>query len=750
MYYNSNQNASRNPFTYFLQGTLNVSIYSFSLPITYSYSNQGEDLGYQLPFDFNRLSLHPKYKWITGHIGSVNMNFSPYTLSGHQFTGGGLELTPKGPFKISLMGGRLLKATPDDGDARTQPAFDRMGYGFKTSYEKERYKIGLITFYAKDDLNSLDSIPEARGVLPQENLVISIESQVKLNNQFTVQAEFANTAITTDTRTAKNEASGFSLVKPFFNNRAATTYYNALKTGLNYTQGKVSVGIGYERIDPGYTTLGAYFFNNDFENITVNATNSFFKDKLVLGIDIGLQRDDLDGQKANNTNRTIGAANATLSLNERLTLTGMYSNFTTFTNIKPNQFEDINDSDLTDEAVEDLDFRQLSQTANLNINYVVSPKKEAHQNLNINYNLNDVANEQGGIVRIGDASTFHNLNIGHTISFSERNISITSAINTTFNTIGREDATTWGPTLGISKSFFQKTLTSRFSASYNQSDNTGGKSNVTNLRAGASYSLKKVHNFNVNAIQLFRNSDNSASLSEFTATFGYNYAFGVKKPKLNIKLPKRNKITHDTISIDYKKYHYKNTPINITPQLVKLPFNGDFPYLTSIRKKELQDLEEQLYDSEKKDKKVYKVVALAYLKKLSDYEDFEASYYNMLYYAYLKLGQEAEGISYKLERELDYLLGELANKKGKGTSEEERVITIQEQRLEAHNKLLSTLKKWAITPDKITKAEGELKLLRDKYLKRAFELHDTGKTKAQIIEFLEVRWADYFHKRIRE
>ncbi|GAA4273193.1 hypothetical protein GCM10022258_24870 [Aquimarina gracilis] len=101
VYYNSNQNSDREPFTYFLRGNLNVSIYGFAIPASYSFTNQGENLDYALPFNFNRISLHPKYKWITGHIGNVAMTFSPYTLNGHQFTGGGVEVTPPGAFKIA-------------------------------------------------------------------------------------------------------------------------------------------------------------------------------------------------------------------------------------------------------------------------------------------------------------------------------------------------------------------------------------------------------------------------------------------------------------------------------------------------------------------------------------------------------------------------------------------------------------------------------------------------------------------------
>ncbi|MDG3584159.1 hypothetical protein OSR52_17510, partial [Galbibacter sp. CMA-7] len=200
VYYNSNQNSAREPFTYFLQGTLNVQLYSFAMPISYSFTNQGEKLDYQLPFNFNRLSLHPKYKWITGHIGDVNMAFSPYTLNGHQFTGGGVDLTPKGRFKVSAMAGRLLKATPDNEDPRTVPAYKRMGYGLKTEYETEKYSVGVIGFYAKDAINSIDSVPEQKKVLPKENLVLSVEGTYKISNNLDVFAEYASSALTQDLR----------------------------------------------------------------------------------------------------------------------------------------------------------------------------------------------------------------------------------------------------------------------------------------------------------------------------------------------------------------------------------------------------------------------------------------------------------------------------------------------------------------------------------------------------------------------
>ncbi len=750
VYYSSNQNNNREPFTYFLQGALNINIYSFSLPISYSFSNQGENLGYQLPFDFNRISLHPKYKWVTGHIGNISMTFSPYTLSGHQFTGGGIDLTPPGALKISAMGGRLLKAVEDNEDARTIPSYSRMGYGLKTSFEKERYRIGVIGFYAKDNPTSIDSIPEAKGVLPQENLVVSIEGEVKLGKSFSLQAEYASTAITKDTRAEEADNSDISPIANFFNNRASTEYYTAIKTRLGYGVGRVNLGLGYERIEPGYETLGAYYFNNDFENITLDASNTFFKDKLSLVLNIGYQRDDLDNLKANNTNRTVGSLNATLSVSDRLNISGMYSNFSTFTNIKPNQFDEINDADLLDEQIEELDYKQLSQTATLTINYVLSGKKTSRQNLTMNYALNDVSNEQGGVVRLGDASTFHNMNLGHTIDFSERSLNISTSINGTYNTIGREEATTWGPTVSVGKRYFKKTLNTRLSAGYNSSSSLTSKTNVTNLRGALTYTLKERHNFNLNAVQLFRNGGNTGGLSEFTATFSYNYAFGLKKPKINFnKKPKKPKEVNDSIKIQYRKYRYEGLPTDITPELLALPEKEGFAHLIKDKRGKLSDLGEQLVETEQKDKRVYKEVALSYLKAMNLYFDFAEFYNEKIYESYLKLVGEAQEIDRQIRDEFTVLSGRINSAEEKNQEDLDRQKVL-EKRYKSHTELLQSLLKWNLKPGDIEYPEGDIKTLKRRNASKVFSMYQNDKSEKDIVKFIEIRLADVFHKLLKE
>jgi len=524
VFYNSNQELGRQPFTYFLQGNLNISFYQFSMPISYSYSNQGQQLNYNLPFNINRLSLHPKYNWVQGHIGSVAMSFSPYTLNGHQFTGGGVELTPNGPWKVSAMTGRLLKATEFDGDEQTIPAFQRMGYGIKVGYEQEKYSAGVIAFHAKDDINSIAPVPDEQEIAPKENLVLSLEGSYKLLDNLQINAAYATSGMTQDLRADELTDGQGNPAGIFLNDRMSTEYFDAFRAGLDYSFNKSTLGVAYERIAPGYETLGAYFFNNDFENITLNTGTVLFNNKLNLAFNVGYQRDDLKNQKERAMSRTVGSLNATYNASEVLTLTGSYSNFTTFTNAKVNQFEVINDDNVLDDQYDVLDYKQLSQNANININYILSKREDLQQNLNINYALADVSNAEDGVVRLGNASTFHNGNVSYTLGLPNRNMNIATAFNGTLNTIGTENTATWGPTLNINNKFLENTLNTNFGASYNTSNSTTSKTSVTNLRANLSYVLNEKHNFHLNIIQLFKNIS-TGNRTELTITFGHSYSF---------------------------------------------------------------------------------------------------------------------------------------------------------------------------------------------------------------------------------
>lgn len=747
VFYSSNQENSREPFTYFLQGSLNVSLYEFSMPISYSITNQGSNLDYQLPFNFNRLSLHPKYKWVQAHIGDVNMSFSPYTLNGHQFTGGGLELTPKGGVVFSAAAGRFLKAVEDDGDPQTIPAYKRMGYGAKVGYKVGNYEIGLIGFYARDEVNSIALVPEDRNVLPKENLVVSIEGTYKILKGMKLRVEYASTAITQDLRTEPDSDNKEGLAGLFFKGRASTEYYNAVNTGVDYSFGKSSVGLGYERIDPGYETLGAFYFNNDFENVTLNGSTRLLKDKLDLGFNIGYQRDDLEDQKGNNTNRTVGAVNASFDASEKLNISASYSNFTTFTNAKLNQFETINDDNLLDDDLDTLDYKQLSQNANLNINYILSKKENLQQKVMLNYSLADVTNEQGGMVRIGDASTFHNIRTSYLLGFPEHRMNITTALNVTRNTIGRDDATTWGPTMGVNKRFFENTLNTSLMASYNSSKGISSNTNVTSLRARAGYVLKENHNFNLSATQVFKSLATGNS-SDLTITFGYNYTLG-KLPKFRKREKVEKEKTTKVFNFSYKDHYFEGEHESISPQVVAVSKEGQFNHLLMVKgiMENLTFLEKAMIGEEGSSDKKYERTAIDYLRYLYDHKDFLDTYNDLAFKGLKKLYTEAVEMNYVVEKEY-FALQAKVNSADTENEKDIAELKMKEKRYVAHTYMMEQLR--TIHFDDILNDNPPFKTFKDKHISKVFTMLENGKDREEIHTYLEIQFADFYHKRALE
>jgi hypothetical protein len=747
VFYSSNQRNNRAPFTYFAQGNLNISYYNFSIPISYNYSNQGAQLGYQLPFNFNRLSLHPKYKWVTAHVGDVNMSFSPYTLSGHQFSGAGVEFQPTKAISFKAMYGRLVKAITPTEDDRTLASYQRMGYGFKTVYEQKTYTVGVSTFYAIDNQNSIVINPDEEGVFPKENLALDVEGRVALSKDLELNATYATTILTQDLRAQETSETTKGVLRKLFNNRASTEYYNAYKLGVKYSVYEATLGIDYERVAPGYETLGAYFFNNDFENITLNLSRPLFNHKVNLSFNVGYQRDDLEDQKANPTSRFVGAINATYTPSERLSLTGSYSNFSTYTNVRSNQFEDINDANLLDNVVDTLNYKQVSQNANLNINYILSSTKTKNENLNLNYNVSDISNAQGGVVRVGDASVFHNFSTAYTYGIKELHLNITPAVHGTYNTIGLEDAITWGPTISVKKGFFNNELKSVLSSSYNTAKNTSGAIKTTNLRGGVSYVYLEKHNLSLNAIQLFRSSPSVIGLKEFTATLAYNYSFDVKKPKINWKKKERKRRAKDSIlTLHYKKYKYVAYAETIADTILQLTTSSKFGTLPDDKNLELQGLAEVMVKAIGKREVVFKESAIAYLKSVDDFKKFQQQYTEYVLSAYTKLIKDAEAIDYQLEKEFLRLNAENNDTKIKKTAEFKANIKVVNDRFENHRTMLKGMRAWDIM-----KEINSIRLNRfkNKHINKVYLMYSNAKTDAEIIDFLEYYLADLYHKQMR-
>ncbi|GAA0565042.1 porin family protein [Chitinophaga japonensis] len=524
--FNSGGGYGRQPFTWFINGSLNANLLGqLNLPFSFNLTNAGA--GYSYPTMPNRLSLHPTYKGVTAHIGDVVMSFSPYTLNGHQFTGVGVDVAPESGWSISAMYGRLLRAVNYDSTNRSVlPSYRRMGYGAKLALNREHYALALSFLRAKDHTDPAQYLPDTLHIYPKENLTVSLSATLRPRKGLELTAEYANSAMKLDRRDNHGAAktSGGNLLETVFMYEARNTrFYKALKAGLNYTFFKSTIGLGYERIDPGYQTLGAYYMNNDLENITVNFSQPFLKDKANIAVNVGYQRDDLSHTKAGATSRMVSSLNANYMPDEKWNLNLSYSNFQTYTNIRP-QFEYINQTDPYGN-MDTLNFKQVSQNVGLNVNYMMKTAGNKSHNINMNLNVQDAADIQNGVLWKGNGSRFYNANTAYTLLLIPRQISFTGAFNLSYNSIGRNDFLTLGPTLGINAKLFDKKATAGFTTSYNSSASDGQQQGqVLNLRANAAYIFLKKHNVNLNAVHQTRWTPKGNS-SNVTATLGYNYSF---------------------------------------------------------------------------------------------------------------------------------------------------------------------------------------------------------------------------------
>ena len=142
-----NNNENGKWYTYYLSGQLNSQIYGISLPITFNYSNQ--DFGFKHPFTFNQFGAQPEYKWLKLIVGYNSVNYSPFTLNGHQINGIGFEIKPnKIPIMFSAIYGRLLKAIDYSDTNNTIPSYKRMGGGIKLSTTLKNISASTSIFYA--------------------------------------------------------------------------------------------------------------------------------------------------------------------------------------------------------------------------------------------------------------------------------------------------------------------------------------------------------------------------------------------------------------------------------------------------------------------------------------------------------------------------------------------------------------------------------------------------------------------------
>lgn len=519
--YSPDSTSRHEPYSYYLSGSFNSTLFGVvNLPFAFAYTNNRVTAN--LPQPFNRFSLSPSYKWIKTHIGYGSMSFSPYTLAGHEFFGGGVELKPDNGLRFAALYGRLRNAVEPD-TMVYEPMYKRMGGGLLVGYEGEKIDISINMFKAKDVVGSLEIVeePAMKAIAPADNIAGGMAFSYRPGNGFSFKGEYGLSGINHDISIPDSTTK--SLGDRFLTSHGNVTVHHAFKTSVAQSTQLGSIGATYERVQPNYQTFGAYYFTNDFENITANLSTSIIR-KVSLSLDAGYQRDNLEGQKTNTAKRAIYSANVSAPIKDRLTLGAAFSNVQSYMHIK-DVYDEVTRSNQY-QNLDTLSFTQLNMAASLNANYILKATEQQRQNINMAFSYQE-ASEQQEDDRRYVGSRIYNSMLSYLFALTPSRFTVSSTVNHNRNSMPEMEMHVLSFNLSVQKVFAEQFRTA-FTGTYSSTFNGDGRmADIINLRLTGGYSLKKRHSFNL-SVAMIDNKAQRGHSTNYSANLSYSYIFDLK------------------------------------------------------------------------------------------------------------------------------------------------------------------------------------------------------------------------------
>jgi hypothetical protein len=511
----------RQPFIWQLNGTLNVSLLEMiNMPVSFSLNNFGSQ--HSFPSLPNRLSLHPSYRWARAHIGDVSMMFSPYTLNGHLFTGGGIELTP-GRWQIAAMGGRLLRRVDYNPEVfGLLPTYNRWGTGARLRYDGDRFFVGGSFFTAEDRAREISFQADSLGIFPMSNIATSLEMGINITSNLRFSVEYGISHLVRDTRPIINTETGEAEARS-----GAGHLYHAIRMSLDYTFFRNTIGVGYERIDPGYRTLGAHFFNNDYENITLSFARPLFNSRGNIALRGGVQQDNLNNTNESENTRFVGSVNLAYAPTENLNMALSVSTFQGHRVLR-SQFDYINQM-RPYENLDTLNFTQISQNVDFNLNWMLPSSEALPQNLSFFASYQEAADRQGAYILPGNLSRFLNAAMMYGIDVTPINTHFNAGVNVSNNYSNLRNFLTLGPTLAANVRLLERRLMTGLAFSYNRSfEESVPMADVFNVRWNANTRIFERHTLQASMMWQHQTRMTQTPVHRtrvFTGQIGYMFNF---------------------------------------------------------------------------------------------------------------------------------------------------------------------------------------------------------------------------------
>lgn len=265
----------------------------------------------------NELGVQGKWGWGEVGLGHLTFDWTRYGFSGITLLGGHASLKPKG-FLLSAAGGRAQRATPGRFGTSGSPGlpvpaayggatFERWVYGGRIGYgDAERSHAHLVGVYGEDRSTSLDLSTRLPGVTPAQNLALSPSLGLTLPvGQGRVSA-FVDGTVSLYTRDTDAERLDVNIgpLTDLFPIRQSTSGSFAADASLAAVWSTWGAKAEYERVQPGFSTMGVPYIRDDHEALSFRPQAQFLGRRLALEGGVRLQQNNLSGTRSSTLSRT--------------------------------------------------------------------------------------------------------------------------------------------------------------------------------------------------------------------------------------------------------------------------------------------------------------------------------------------------------------------------------------------------------------------------------------------------------------
>ncbi len=308
------------------------SIMGFDYSINLRYNTDDSDFRQSV----NQLGFSGSWNWVRLSAGDVSPTWSNFGLRGTRIRGAHIELTP-GSLILEVAAGRSRRAVDFTEEiAPSRISYERLLYGARFGYGNRSGNYFLLSgFYAKDDQDSI-TLPQddnffgsRRPSPPAENLQVSPEFQfILFDNLLQIGGEASISALTRDLRSDVIDA-GEAGVPSFLTNimevRSSTRLGLAGSAFTRLDLDPVDLQLNYERIQPGYESLGLRTVRDDQQRYSADLGIALFNRRLQLNNSIGLHEDNLFGDRAQTQSGIDYTLDFSADVGRGISLSGGYS-----------------------------------------------------------------------------------------------------------------------------------------------------------------------------------------------------------------------------------------------------------------------------------------------------------------------------------------------------------------------------------------------------------------------------------------